>query len=91
MVLAGSDRLKSMQVCVPKARSFIGIGMGRHSGLKANKLVLNNTSSKHILENCVNCKPNCIVIVLQRYSVFDDSLCYCKYLPITKIFLDNYL
>ena len=30
-------------------------------------------------------------IVLQRYSVFVDSLYYCKYLPITKIFLDNYL
>ena len=25
-------------------------------------------------------------IVLQRYSVFVDSLYYCKYLPITKIF-----
>ena len=60
-MLAGSDRLKSMQVCVPKAGSFIGIGMGRHSGLKANKLVLNSTALKHILENCVNCKPNCIV------------------------------
>ena len=32
-----------------------------------------------------------ISIVLQRYSVFVDSLYYCKYLPITKIFLDNYL
>ena len=31
------------------------------------------------------------IIVLQRYSVFVDSLYYCKYLPITKIFLDNYL
>ena len=30
-------------------------------------------------------------IVLQRDSVCVDSLYYCKYLPITKIFLDNYL
>ena len=32
-----------------------------------------------------------ICIVLQRYSVFVDSLYDCRYLPIAKIFLDNYL
>ena len=35
--------------------------------------------------------PDIDTIVQQRYSVFVDSLCYCKYLPITKIFLDDYL
>ena len=45
----------------------------------------------HIPINDLNKGRIFFIIVLQRYSVFVDSLYYCKYLPITKIFLDNYL
>ena len=59
-----------------------------------------NVSVLEVFEGCVQCLMICnmtgnnwhkTTIVLQRYSVFVDSLYYCKYLPITKIFLENYL